>query len=125
MKHFDPVFIADENKLIVLVLVPNACYLKKADYAGVPDDVATPTDGQLHHTLVLEDARIGSSVLPGDVSFSAVCPLVQDFTHVFELDYHADPNGKDLYVYVAEVEADGTRKKRKKRKVERKIDSAG
>jgi hypothetical protein len=122
MTHFEPVFIADEFKVLVLVMVPNACYLKKTMYEGVPGDVAAPNDGNYHHTIVLENARIGANILPGDVSFSAVCSLIPDFVHVFELDYYADSAGKDLTVYVATVdpETGGTKEKKRKR-VERKV----
>lgn len=121
MTHFEPIFIADEFKVIVLVMVPNACYLKREDYIGVPDNVATPNDGNYHHTIVLENARIGSGILPGDVSFSAVCSLIPDFVHVFELDYRADEEGKELTVYVATLEGDGTKVKKEKKKVEKNV----
>jgi hypothetical protein len=123
MKYFEPVFIADEFKIIVLVLVPNACYLKRETFDGVPDDVATPNDGNYHHTVVLSNARIGQSILPGDVSFSAVCSLIPDFVHVFELDYGAaDDEGKDLTVYVATINSEtGDTEEKKRKRVERKV----
>lgn len=121
MDYFEPIFILDEFKVIVMVMVPNACYLKKETYAGVPSDVPTPNDGNYHHTIVLDYARIAEGVLPGDVSFSAVCSLIPDFLHVFELEYGEDPNGNELTVYVATVGADGEPKEKKRKRLEKDV----
>jgi hypothetical protein len=123
MKYFEPVFIVDNFKLLVVIKVPNSCHLMKSNYVGVPDDVPTPTDNNLHHTIAIENARIAESILPGEVSFSAVCSLIPDFIHIVELDYRADDdNGIDLWVHVAMVDPDDDKPKEKeKRKVERKI----
>jgi hypothetical protein len=122
MEYFEPVFILDEFKLLVVIKVPNTCHIIKSDYVGVPDDVATPAGSDLHHTISIQNAQVLESILPGDVSFSAVCSLIPDFIHIVELDYGADENGSELWVHVGLVDpTDGKPKEKKKRKVQKDV----
>lgn len=120
MEKFEPIFLLDDHKLIVLVMAPNACYMQQNNYQGVPDDVTHPNDGNYHHTIILQDKSL-TSVSAGEVSFSMVCMLVPNYLHVIELNYAADSDGKDLTVYVGTMESNGKTKERKRKKVERTV----
>jgi hypothetical protein len=122
MEYFEPVFILDEFKLLVVIKVPNTCHIIKSDYVGVPDDVPTPAGSDLHHTISIQNAQVLESILPGDVSFSAVCSLIPDFIHIVELEYGADDDGSDLWVHVGLVDTgDGETKERERRRVQKKL----
>jgi hypothetical protein len=123
MEYFEPVFILDKFKLLVVIKVPNTCHIMKSNYVGVPDDVPTPGGSDLHHTISIQNAQVPKSILPGDVSFSAVCSLIPDFIHIVELEYRSDDDGSDLWVHVGMVDAtDGETKEKKKKKVEKHVE---